>query len=205
MNNSIFKENNYVPPDIGNKSCPDVHILDSPSKYFSNNAPSNFSTSKKINQNEFGSMSYKLLHLENRISTFSNYMLILWIMITLSFFSVIISMSAITEKYKKYSEFQYFNFPCCLLHIASYFLGIQSYSRQSKDMNLKFQYSIFGLIVIEIVYFVVFFIYEANFFDWSSNLFFLLFNVILYYQTEELTKIFEEKEMIKSQYNLLSL
>jgi hypothetical protein len=205
MNNSIFQENNYVPPDISNKSCPNVQILDSPIKHFSNEVPTNFSTNRKMNENEFSSMSYKLLHLENRISTFSNYMLILWIMITLSFFAIVISIASITEKYNINSEFQYFNFPSCLLHIAAYFLGIQAYSRQSMIMNLKFQYSIIGLIVIEIIYFIFYFIYETSFYHWSANLFYLLFNLILYYQTEELTKIFDDKETTKSQYNLLNL
>jgi hypothetical protein len=203
MNNTILKQIDYAPPDRANKYCPDINKLDSPSKYYSNNISFNFST-KKINEHEYSSMSYKILNLENRVITFSNYILILWVMITLSFFASILSIASITRRYRK-SKFEYFNFPCCLLHIASYFLGIQAYSRQSKDMNIRFGYLIVGLIAIEMIYFIFYFEYETSFFHWSSNLFFFLFNIILYYQTEELTKIFDEKEMIKSQYYLLCL
>ncbi len=206
MNNQYYLNNSnslYMPPQyILYENSPTCDFLK-----FNNEAPTNFSNNRFANNNEYNKLSLKLIHLENRIASFSQFLVIVWILLILSLFSLISSISSLSYvrdlEFDYYRNYEIFNFFMCILHIVSYFCGIQAYNKQSKELNRKFEYSLICLIIIEVLYLIIYVVIYAYFISWTNDLIFLFMNMILYYQAVEITKILDEKETTKKQYELL--
>jgi hypothetical protein len=166
---------------------------------------SNFSTNNQVQ------ISNKLIQIDNRIQHFTQYSCILWTLLILSLlalFGSIYSLSSddVEEYYKiKNSKnmrtYDILTFFVNLIHAGGYFYSINSFTKQNSMMSQYTEYILLGLAASNFLYFFVFiFIAYASFMTWCMDIFYLILNLLLYYQTKEITLLFLEKERTKTQY-----
>jgi hypothetical protein len=206
-NQNVY-ESGYQAPSVNNNYSykPPSHFRnDSPTYDFSRAVPSHFS----MNQNQ---VSNKLIWLDNRLANFSHYSFILWCLLILSIFSLFGSIFEFSSDpdYQEYSRnrsksrntYEVINFFVNIFHVGTYIYGIQAYSKQKAKMNQYLEFMVIGCFVLNFCYFFMFiFIYYTTFFSWCIDLFYLILNIVVYYQALEITKLFYEKENLRRQYD----
>jgi hypothetical protein len=65
-------------------------------------------------------------------------------------------------------------------------------------MNEYAEYILLGLGISNFIYFFFFiFMHHVTFFTWCVDIFYLIINFLLYFQTKDLTQLFKEKESLK--------
>lgn len=164
-------------------------------------------------------ISSRLIELDTRISKYSDFMSINYGMLIWSILCFIGSIWSITNTdyieqiiYDKNDEevivrsnnFNAYNVLCFfvnLAHCVVYFYAIRSYNKQSK-VEMNYCYYLYATLgSINMLFFVVYiFFVHSGFFSFCINLIFLIFNVMLFFQSIELTRLYEEKEAIKLMY-----
>lgn len=209
INQNYSNNQGYVPP-IPNQN----NRSDYPTAYemrFEQEVPMNFSTdhNKTKNNAEYNKLSYKLIQIDNRLNRFSEYTLLLWVLLILTTFSMFGSIFTFSKE-NEYSRrdvdienYEIFNFFMCIFLILGYGYGIQAFSKQSKDMNKHFEHILIGFCGINFIYLVIFIFIPVSFFAWCVTLFFLIITGMLYYQSQEITKLLHDKEVLKNQYDSL--
>jgi hypothetical protein len=134
----------------------------------------------------------------------------LWALLILSIFAIFRSIFHLTDdeldniseiKYSKYKykvHYETITFFVNLFHVGGYFFSINAFTKQRAIMNEYSEYILLGLGISNFVYFFFFiFMYPATFFTWCVDIFYLIINLLLYFQTKELTQLFKEKESLK--------
>ena len=161
----------------------------------------------------FGGVTSKICEVDSKISKYSDFVTLCYGMLIWSILCFLVSIWDLTnvgntyfpdDNEKKTESFDWFETFCFfvnLYHCGAYFFAIRSYNHQSKSQMTTSHYLILGLMVINFLYFLIYiFIIRKGFFAFCINLVFLIFNVLLYFQSAELSKLYEEKEVIKIMY-----
>jgi len=134
----------------------------------------------------------------------------LWALLILSIFAIFRSIFHLTDddieniseiKYSKYkykNHYETITFFVNLFHVGGYFFSINAFTKQRASMNEYSEHILLGLGISNFVYFFFFiFMYTVTFFTWCVDIFYLIINLLLYFQTKELTQLYKEKESLK--------
>ncbi len=134
----------------------------------------------------------------------------LWTLLILSIFAIFRSIFHLTDDdfddYSniKYSKLKYrvpyetITFFVNLFHVGGYFFSINAFTKQRATMNEYAEYILLGLGISNFIYFFFFiFMHHVTFFTWCVDIFYLIINFLLYFQTKDLTQLFKEKESLK--------
>lgn len=173
----------------------------------------------KFSINTQTQITQKLIYIDNRIANFSQYQVIIYILLILSSFSIMGSIYDLSSNDNIYDQrdpyiqsrtnkkaFDIINFFINIFHIAGYVYGIQAYTKQQAKMNKMFEYAIIGFFASNFFYFFIFiFLYHVTFFTWCIDIFYLIMNITIFYTAQELTNLFKEKEEYKIKYDNLVL
>jgi len=206
-----YQTQNY-PNQTGNNNPVNKNIN---SNNLNNNNPNIINTipsvNPNINLNEIGVLQNKLLFIENRLSNFGYFLSWLYTMLVFNTSSIFYNISYFSssefyDREYKHSEgrTEIFNFLINVLYILGYILGIQSFLKQDRDKSNIFHITLIVFCGISIGYFLLYFFVRASFFSWCSNTFYLVINLVLYYQHEEFIKFIEEKRELRRKYDTIS-
>ncbi len=206
MDNKFYYSNNQ-----NNDTAPPMYVpplqhlqADNRQRDFHNfNVPSNFSIMASQGA------SSKILQIDNRIVGFSQYIFFLWLLMVISLFGMFSSMFVLNnfnldETKSDYSilydnkTFEILNFFTNLAHAILYAFSIRAFTGQNADANKKAEYMLAGLIASNFIFFFLFiFLAHVSFYTWCVDIFFFFINGILYFQCQELTALFDEKDKLK--------
>lgn len=166
-----------------------------------NNIPVNFGSSPQ-------QLSTKLMFLNNKLNTFSLYNIALWVNFILSILGLIGSIFILSVSgdinsrsinTKGYGTLSFFIEGYCTF---AYFYAMQAFTKQSSSQNKNTEILLLGTASATfcfILYYV--FVSAAPFFTWIWDLLMVILNVWMYYQAQELTNLFIEKENLTLRYN----
>jgi hypothetical protein len=195
--------NNYTPPVYPTLDPPTKSELmgTTPDHQFPNNNYSNVHRS---------TMNFQLIQIEDRLTSFTVYIAITWILLVLSIlglFKSILFLSIIFDNEEIEIDdgsryFEIFNFLMVVGHIVGYFYGIQAYTKQKTFMNKYYEMVLLALAGVNLLYLLIFFVITASFILWCVTMFYLILNVLLYFQAKELTIVLSEKEVLNSKRNV---
>lgn len=178
-----------------------------PPSSFDSRIPYNFSPAYTNTK-----LSAKMMDIDSRLSKFNDFCTIVWCLLIFSLFSFLSSIGEFTledneelfiEKSKHRKIFDFINFSVNLTHAAGYFYIIQSYTKQHSKMM-----SISSLILLVLAgsnlgYFLIYiFLQPVSFLFWCVDITFLVLNFILYSQSQEICKLYQAKEEMRTVYNL---
>jgi hypothetical protein len=198
--NQIKEQNSYIPPTYEQlqQNYTPTDNIDAAHRLY-HQVPSNFSH----HTNDQAKTTFKLIQIEDRLTSFTVYIVIIWILLVLSVLSLFKSILFLSEKDDDFEEilayyrnYEIFNFFMSFGHIIGYFYGIQSFTKQKSQMNKYFEMVLLALAVVNLVYLIIFIYVKVIFITWCVALFFLIFNVILFFQTKELTIVLTDKEIV---------
>ena len=195
---------NYVPPNMmNNASFPNVDSLPTIEML---NRNSNTNVNRKDN-NEYQKLTNKIFHIDSHLSNLNNYSTVLWVMLIWTCFCLFSSMTYISSfdpKYDLYENpsFEKFNLIVNLVFILGYIFGIQAFTQQSAEKNQTFCYIILCFIATNFIYFFIFISLYIGFFRYLSNILFIVVNCVLYYQNQELIRLFGEKTEVRRKLEL---
>jgi hypothetical protein len=200
---SLNQENNYTPPAYPTLEVPPRSELMT-TEYHHNH---NFSNSHMHQQSK---TTFRLIQIEDRLTSFTVYIVLTWILLILSIlglFKSILFISIIFDSKdikidSMFRNFEIFNLLMILGHIVGYFYGIQAYTKQRTQMNKYFEIVLLSLAGVNLVYLIIFFFVPVLFITWCIAAFFLLLNVMLYFQAKELTIVLSEKEVLNCKKNM---
>ena len=189
--------NSYNPPNINQNnpkrdSYPTMEMLNL----------QNLNKSQLNENNDYQILSNKIFHIDSHLSSINNYFTILYAMVTWSCFCLFSSILWITNynpktDFNEYPIFEKFNFIINLLFVVGYIFGIQAYTQQSAEKNKQFNYILIGFIASNFVYFFIFIFLYTSFFRYLWNILYIIINCVLYYQNQELIRLFSEKADLK--------
>ena len=184
----LQSQNQYIPPNI----AIGYNQFDSPKR-------------SNANLNEINLLNNKLIFLDNRLSSFEYFLQLLYVMLILSIFAIFYSIYYLSKEDEKFHKaerrLEIFNFVINISYILGYILGIQAFFKQDKKKSKLFHYLIMGFCGVGCLYFIIYLFIHATFFTWCSNTFYLVMNVVLYYQIEEYIKLIDEKSELKRRYD----
>ena len=185
-------DNDYIKPEKINNKLNNDNNLDQ--NYF--NPTHNYDT--------------RLKDVDNRILKFSDFHSISYFMFFWALLCFLLSIWDITHL-SNYKQIQFLNnikkevenILTCFVnfyHCGVYLYGIRTYNLQSIGMKISNKM----LLSITIINFIYFFIYlffvPISFFTFFVDLIYLIFNAFLFFQSSELTKLYDEKYNIKLIY-----
>ena len=102
---------------------------------------------------------------------------------------------------KNYKWYYILGFFVNFYHCLSYYYSIRAYNHQSKYEMNNSNKIIMSLIIINFIYFFIYlFFVSVSFFTFCVDIIFLIFNLLLFFQSKELTKLYEEKDGIQLVY-----
>ena len=196
--NNLNQNSQYVPPKIQNYNYPNQISLPTIEML---NINSNSNTIIKENNN-YQKLTNKIFHIDSHLGNMNSYPTVLWIMLTWSCFCIFSSMTFIasydprTDLYEN-PVFEKFNFIVNLVFILGYIFGIQAFTQQSAEKSQTFSYILIGFIASNIIYFLIFISLYVGFFRYLCCILFIVVNFVLYYQNQELIRLFSEKSEIR--------
>jgi hypothetical protein len=207
MNDNLFSQpTDYKPPGYPILDPPRLSEIEN---NYSGGIPHKTHSKNKLNDHT--SLTFRLIRLEDRLTAFTVYIAIIWILIIISIlalFKSLLIMSFIFENSEEkfdefyFKNFEIFNFFMIIGHIVGYFYGIQAYTKQRTEMNKHFEFILLALASVNLIYLIIFFYVPVLFITWCIAIFYLILNVILYFQAKELTNVLSEKEVLNSQRNI---
>ncbi len=196
--------NQYVPPIMLPKTyekadtLPTIEML---------NLNSNRDRTPGKDNNDYQKITNKIYHLDNHLNSLGSYSTVLWIMLIWSCFCLFSSMLFIASYNPRYDieenpVFEKFNFLVNLIFIFGYIFGIQAFTKQCAEKTQQFSFVLIGFIVCNIFYFFVFMALYIGFFRYLGNILFVVINSVLYYQNQEIIKLFAEKTELRRRLEL---
>ena len=160
----------------------------------------------------------RLVDVDMKISKYSDFLSISYFMFIWSILCFLISIFNVTyfsddeiddiynKEYinkgvKNYKWYYILGFFVNFYHCLSYYYSIRAYNHQSKYEMNNSNKIIMSLVIINFIYFFIYlFFVSVSFFTFCVDIVFLIFNLLLFFQSKELTKLYEEKEGIKLVY-----
>jgi hypothetical protein len=182
---------------------PNQHEEIRPKKHF--NIPMYNINYQHLEDEESSNIAFKLLQLDNERSTFNGLKIILVIMIFLSLFSLFKSIEMIgfyedESEYSQFLSFEYLNLLIVLCHISVYLLGFIANDVQRTNI---FKYCSFSLVVVDLLYFIAYFKFDAILMSWIMNALFVIFNISIYLEAQRMFIVYTDIEVLKMKRNLL--
>ena len=160
----------------------------------------------------------RIFDIDNKISKYTDFISICYFMFIWSILCFFISVFNVTyssgnkiediykeensnKEIKNYKWYYILGFFINFYHCLTYFYSIRAYNHQSKYEMGNSIIILLSLIIINFLYFFIYlFFVSVSFFTFCIDIIFLIFNLLLYVQSKELTKLYEEKEGIKLVY-----
>lgn len=179
--------------------------------------PSNFSynpplssklTNTAVPNDAYSLISNKIIQIDMRIANFNQFPSIIWTMIILTSLCLIHSIADISRydpKSRYHQKYEIFNFFVNLGHLLGYIYGLQAFTKQLSLMMKNFLYVSSGMVAINVIYVLMYFGLAASFGSWVMNISYLIVNLILRSQVDELFKLIREKEEWKLKYDAMIL
>ena len=190
-------DNDYIKPEKINNKLNNDNNLDQ--NYF--NPTHNYDT--------------RLKDVDNRILKFSDFHSISYFMFFWALLCFLLSIWDITHlsNYKQIQflnnikkeveNFKWYYILTCFVnfyHCGVYLYGIRTYNLQSIGMKISNK-MLLSLTIINFIYFFIYlFFVPISFFTFFVDLIYLIFNAFLFFQSSELTKLYDEKYNIKLIY-----
>lgn len=175
-----------------------------------NNPNQNYIPNYNLNVTHNGQT--RLFDVDMKISKYSDFVSISYFMFVWSILCFLISISNLTynsnsnsedldNDYNKYRWYYILGFFVNFFHCGTYYFLIRSYNHESIfEMDISNKMTLV-LIVINLIYFFIYiFFVPISFFTFCVDLIFLIFNALLFFQSKELTKLYQEKDSIKLIY-----
>ena len=158
----------------------------------------------------------RLKDVDNRILEFSDFhstsyfmffwsilcfLLSIWDITHLSNYKQIKLLYNIKKEIENNKWFYILNFVVNFYHCGVYFYGIRTYNLQSRiEMKISNK-MLLSLTIINFIYFFIYlFFVPISFFTFFVDLIYFIFNIFLFFQSSELTLLYEEKYNIKLIY-----
>ena len=160
----------------------------------------------------------RIFDIDNKISKYTDFISICYFMFIWSILCFLISIFNVTyfsddeiddiynKEYsnkgvKNYKWYYILGFFVNFYHCLSYYYSIRAYNHQSKYEMNNSNKIIMSLVIINFIYFFIYlFFVSVSFFTFCIDIIFLIFNLLLYVQSKELTKLYEEKDGIQLVY-----
>lgn len=221
-----FPENSSTPPissvHYNNTSINSNPDLQSPNKnYFPPNLypGQDYSTQKENFAYSFKGLSSRICEIDSCITKYNDFLSLCYGMLIWSILCFLLSIWYISTRKREaditideegvYYEVEktrhnWYTFLCFFVnfgHCITYFYSIRAYHHQS---NFQMSNAHICLLILAISNFMFFIIYmffvKEGFFTFCVDLIFLIFNALLWFQSKELAKLYEEKEKVKIMY-----
>ena len=153
----------------------------------------------------------RLVDVDMKISKYSDFLSISYFMFIWSILCLLISIFNLTynskdneylnNNFQNYRWYYILGFFVNFFHCGTYYYCIRSYNKQSKsEMDISSKMSL-TLIMLNLIYFLIYiFFVSISFFTFCVDLIFLIFNALLFFQSKELGKLYQEKDNIKLIY-----
>lgn len=161
-----------------------------------------------LTKNEIQALSNKLLFIDNHLTNFGQYLSWLYTMIVFTAIGVFYSIYYFSsddfffaEKNKKQNRVEILNFIVNLIYIGGYIVGVQSFLTQDRKKAKIFLFTLIAFCIISVGNYVLYIFVKTTFFTWCTNTFYLIINVVLYYQQDEFSKLVSEKAELKRRYD----
>lgn len=186
--------------------------------------PAMTGTSDFLNQRgqifySFKGVTSRLCEIDSRITKYNDFLSLCYGMFIWSLLCFLLSIWYITTRnredditideegvhyrveYYRYNWYTILCFFVNLIHCAGYFYAIRTYNHQSSKQMHNTYLIMMGLALSNFAFFFIYMLLiKEGFFTFCVDLLFLIFNVLLCFQSKELMKLFEEKESVKIMY-----
>lgn len=168
--------------------------------------PINFSNNNKSNE-DLSKISFELMNIDNRLCSYENYLIFLYILIGCSsiclissFYYLIIVKSEREDSTLNYKAYDVFNFIMNSVSLIAYTYGAQGFNSQNYIRNINFKYMVIALVAINLIYVILFLYFPVTFFIWCSNTFFFILNIVIFVKLGELINLLKIKDNLKERF-----
>ena len=163
----------------------------------------------------------RLCEIDSRITKYSDFLSLSYSMFIWSLLCLLLSIWTLTRKVKDgdiiidedeiENEFESVNsnnnwyhilcFVVNIAHVGGYFYAIRTYNHQSSRQMINTHLWLIALAISNECFFFIYIVYiSEDFITFCVDLLYLIFNILLSFQSKDLTLLYKEKESIKIMY-----
>lgn len=163
----------------------------------------------------------RLCEIDSRITKYSDFLSLSYSMFIWSLLCLLLSIWTLTRKVKDgdiiidedeiENEFESVNsnnnwyhilcFVVNIAHVGGYFYAIRTYNHQSSRQMINTHLWLIALAISNVCFFFIYIVYiSEDFITFCVDLLYLIFNILLSFQSKDLTLLYKEKESIKIMY-----
>ena len=163
----------------------------------------------------------RLCEIDSRITKYSDFLSLLYSMFIWSLLCLLLSIWTLTRKVKDgdiindedeiENEFQsvetnnnWYHMLCFVVnigHVGGYFYAIRTYNHQSSRQMINTHLWLIALAISNVCFFFIYIVcISEDFITFCVDLLYLIFNILLSFQSKDLILLYKEKESVKIMY-----